>query len=188
MPHSKAIVSYFQIPLIVANHPDISGDHIFLFMRIYDRLRQPGINDWNKTNEELSKLINVSESVLKRKLNDLEEWGFLTRRGLGANRKFLLGHKFNNGVESDLVQNNNRVKSDPVLGQKRPGTGSNMHYIDKSLIKNIINSSAHAIKNQNPKPKKSKHPKPTAQDYQDYIQCKPGSEWVGEYRKDMGLQ
>lgn len=56
-------------------------------------------------------------------------------------------------------------------------------YKEENIKKDFTN-----IKLQKPEPKTSKHPIPTAQDYKDYLQCKPGSEWVGEYRKDMGMQ
>lgn len=56
----------------------------------------------------------------------------------------------------------------------------------KDSIKEV---SAHALKTQKPKPKKSKFErKPTIQELQDFYHGKKGLEWVGDYRKEQGLK
>jgi len=68
-------VIFYQVPKILTQQNEIKGDHIYIFMILYEKLRQQ--ISWNKT----SKLTNVGLRQLKTKLNDLEKWGFLSRNG-----------------------------------------------------------------------------------------------------------
>lgn len=166
MPKELATPPYFQIPKILLEQPKITGDHIFIFMILYEQLRQPPCDKkgYNKTNEELSGIINVSMSVIKRRLNDIEKWGFLSRRGLGSKRMFMLGEKFNNRVISDPVLKTNRVESIPILGQKRPYTGSNRNYIANNSSKNNTNKEIYSFEQK--------------QKYQEY---------AGRFKSDQNL-
>ncbi len=56
-------------------------------------------------------------------------------------------------------------------------------YKEENIKKEFIN-----IKPPKPKAKTSDHPKPTISQLKDYNDGIQGSEWVGEYRKDMGLE
>ena len=137
---SEYVEPYYQVPKIVAEFDKMTNDHIIIFMHLYEQLRQR--KEWNKSNSELAILARVSESTVKRRLNELESWDFIDRKGMGFNRKFTLGLKFNNRVTVTLKENN--------TGSHRPSTGSPVTYIDKNIFKNIINSSAHAIKIKTP--------------------------------------
>ena len=171
---------YYQVPKIVAEFDKMTNDHIIIFMHLYEQLRQR--KEWNKSNSELCILARVSLPTLKRKLNDLESWEFLGRKGMGHNRKFSLGSKFDNRSTSDPDAKSNRLTRLPVLAQNFTSTGSQVDYIDKNIIKNIINPLAHAIKN--PKPKKQKWPEPTEeqkllmQDYQNGLKH-PHAQLIG---------
>ena len=133
----------------MTDHPKITGDHIYIFMPLYDQLRQPPCDKtgYNKTNEYLSEFSKASLSTVKRKLNDLESWGFLSRTGMGHNRKFFLGDKFTNRVIMSLVDNKQQVHNDLEQGQIDTSTGSKTHYIAKNVINNKTKKfSACAIK------------------------------------------
>lgn len=175
---------YYQVPKIVAEFDKMTNDHQSIFMHLYERLRQQ--KEWNKSNSELAVLARVGLTQLKHKLNDLEKWGFIKRQGLSFNRKFSLGEKFNTRSVSIPGQSQTRPESNPVLAGIDTSTGRPAGYIDKNSIKNISNLLANAIKPT--KPKRSKHRKPTIEEQQDYYHNVPGTEWVGEYRKDMGLE
>jgi len=130
---------FFQIPKILNEHPDITNDHLIIFMHLYDQLRQR--TEWNIPNPELCILARVSLPTLKRKLNDLESWGYLDRKGMGHNRKFMLGLKFNNRSNSEPeTKLNNRSTSEPVLAHQFTSTGSHVYYIDKNSNKNNNNN------------------------------------------------
>ena len=165
MSKEKSKLIYFQTPKIMTDHPKITGDHIYIFMPLYDQLRQAPCNKtgYNKTNEYLSEFSKASLSTVKRKLNDLESWGFLERIGIGHNRKFFLGTKFKQQGQIDLVSNSSTGSQRPSTGSQRPSTGSKTHYIAKNVIKNKTkNGFAHA-KTSTPNPKT-----PSTEDFQDY--------------------
>lgn len=167
MSDEKSNPIYFQIPKLIAEHPKITGDHIYIFMPLYDQLRQPPCDKtgYNKTNEYLSEFSKASLSTVKRKLNDLETWGFLSRTGMGHNRKFFLGEAFNNRVNMSLSNNKQQVLCDPEQGQIDTSTGSKSHYIAKNVIKNKAkNVFAHA--NSNSKPQK-----PSYQEYHSRLKA-----------------
>lgn len=183
---SNYVEPYYQVPKIVAEFDKMTNDHIIIFMHLYEQLRQR--LEWNKSNKELSILSRVGLTQLKYKLNDLESWGFLDRKGMTCNRKFSLGEKFNTRPESVPRTKTTRPVSIPNKAGMDTQLGRPAGYIDKNSFKNIINSSAHAIKTTKPKPKKSKFDrKPSAQEMQDYYHGKAGNEWVGEWRKEQGL-
>ncbi len=153
MSNEKSNPIYFQTPKIMTDHPKITGAHIYIFMPLYDQLRQSPCDKtgYNKTNEYLSEFSKESASTVKRKINDLEEWGFLSRAGMGHNRKFFLGKKFNNGVNLDLLKDVQQGHGDLEQGQIDTSTGSKTHYIAKNVFKNKTKKGfAHA--NSNPKP------------------------------------
>ena len=172
MPKELATSSYFQVPKILLEQTKITGDHIFIFMILYEQLRQSPCDKkgYNKNNETLSVLTNISMSVIKRRLNDLERWGFLCRLGLGSKRLFLLGIKFSNRVESDPVLKTNRVESIPILGQKRPYTGSNMNYIANNSSKNNTNKEIYSFEQK--------------QKYQEYVGMFKTKQRLGMEDKD----
>lgn len=139
MSKEKANPIYFQIPKLMTEDARITGDHVYIFMPIYDQLRQPPCDKsgFNKTNEYLSEFSKVGLRQTKTKLNQLEEWGFLIRKGMGHNRKFFLGEIFNNSAELEPVLNlNNRAESELEQGGKGTSTGRNRNYIAKNNIKN----------------------------------------------------
>jgi hypothetical protein len=135
---SEYVNPYYQVPKIVAKFDKMTNDHIIIFMHLYEQLRQR--KEWNISNPELCILARVSLPTLKRKLNDLESWEFLNRKGMGHNRKFMLGSKFNNRSTSEPDTKSNRLTRLPVLAQNFTSTGSQVDAI------------------KNPKPQKPKHP------------------------------
>lgn len=149
---SESVEPYYQVPKIVAQFDKMTNDHIIIFMHIYDQLRQR--KEWNKSNPELCILVRVSLPTLKRKLNDLESWEFLDRKGMGHNRKFSLGSKFNNRSTSNPDTKLNRLTRLPVLAQNFTSTGSQVDYIDKNSFKKITNQINTILKP--PKPQKQK--------------------------------
>ena len=139
MSKEKANPIYFQIPKLMTEDARITGDHIYIFMSLYEQLRQHPCDKlgFNKTNEYLSEFSKVGLRQTKTKLNQLEEWGFLVRKGMGHNRKFFLGEIFNNSAESEPVTKlNNRAESELEQGGKGTSTGRNRNYIAKNIIKN----------------------------------------------------
>lgn len=83
-----------------------------------------------------------------------------------------------------------KKSNDPVFSGNDPKNGiakrSQKRDTELKDLNDHMNVLAHALKNQ--KPKKSKHRKPTIQEQQDYYHKVPGTEWVGEYRRDMGFE
>jgi hypothetical protein len=126
---------FFQLPKIIHEDPIATNDHQILFMIIYDQLRQQEY--WNKSNKWLSIKAKIGISQLKIKLNDLERWGYIERKGTGVNRKFTLGYKLFNRPESNPVNKLNRPESNPIEAgnhtSERPE--SNLH--NKNINKNI---------------------------------------------------
>lgn len=140
---------YYQVPKIVAEFDKMTNDHIIIFMHLYEQLRQR--LEWNKSNKELSALSRVGLTQLKYKLNDLESWGFLSRKGMTCNRKFTLGEKFNTRPVSIPSEKTTRPVSIPNKAGMDTQLGRPAGYIDKNIFKNIINSAANAPKPQKPK-------------------------------------
>lgn len=154
MSNKKSNPIYFQTPKIMTDHPKITGAHIYIFMPLYDQLRQSPCDKtgYNMTNEYLSEFSKESSSTVKRKLNDLETWGFLERIGIGHNRKFFLGIKFKQQGQIDLDSNSTTGSQRPSTGSQRPSTGSKTHYIAKNVFKNKTKNVFADAKNSTPNP------------------------------------
>ncbi len=86
---SRYVIPFFQIPLIVGNHPDMTGNHLYVFMVLYNILKDK--DQCIFSNSSLSKKTNNSIREIARILNDLETWGFISRIGEKQNRRFYLG-------------------------------------------------------------------------------------------------
>jgi hypothetical protein len=141
---SEPVNPYYQIPKIVSEFDKMTNDHIIIFMHLYEQLRQR--NKWDKSNKELSVLSRVGITQLKYKLNDLETWGFLSRKGMTCNRSFTLGEKFTNRPESVPSGKTTRPVSIPNKAGMDTQLGRPAGYIDKNVFKNINNYDvAHAI-------------------------------------------
>jgi DNA-binding Lrp family transcriptional regulator len=146
---SKSVEPYYQVPKIVAQFDKMTNDHIIILMHLYDQLRQK--KEWNKTNKELADLSKVSMATLKRKLNDLEEWGFLDRKGMSFNRKFSLGNKFDTRSSGEPGSKSTRSSGEPDMAQERTRHGSPEDYIDNNSFKNLTNQLNSILKPQKPK-------------------------------------
>ncbi len=149
---SESVEPYYQVPKIVAQFDKMTNDHIIIFMHLYDQLRQK--KEWNKSNKELTELSRAGMTQLKHKLNDLEEWGFLERKGMSFNRKFSLGKKFNTRPESSPGLISTRPESNPDMAGIDTRHGRPAGYIDNNSFKNITNQINTILKP--PKPKKQK--------------------------------
>ena len=172
MSNEKLKPIYFQTPKIMTDHPKITGDHIYIFMPLYDQLRQSSYDKtgYNETNEYLHEFSKVVLRQLKTKLNQLEEWGFLIRKGIGHNRKFFLGDIFNNSAEKEPVQEyNNGAESELVQCEKGTSTGRKRNYIAKNINKNIDKKDFF-----NSKPQKPKHPLYTEEENELVLKYKHG--------------
>ena len=170
----KSILLYYQIPKLLHEDENIKAQHIYIFMILYDQLRQQQY--YNKTNEWLSKQTKIGIRQLKSYLNDLEEWGYIEREGMGYSRKFSIGNKLINSAESEPVLKQNRAESEPGLGGKGTGDRAESELHNKNLIKNYNNKENPAHANRKPK-------KPTQTDLQEYAANVKGYEWVGDYLK-----
>lgn len=139
---TKSSIAFFQVPKIIHEDSKIKSDHIYLFMVIYDRISQ--VPFWNKTNDWLSLETKIGLRQLKHRLNDLEEWGYIERKGIGFNRKFSLGQKFNNRAEKELVKKSNRAEKEPEQGGKGTAERAEKELDNKTLFK-IINKKVNFI-------------------------------------------
>jgi hypothetical protein len=138
MSNKSTSPNFYQIPKFIIDHPKISGDHLFLFMILYDYLRQDKykVYGFNKTNEYLSKITKIGKRQLISKLNELEEWGFIVRNGYGQKRKFKLGEKFNNSAESEPVSKSNSAEKEPIWCGKGTEDRAEKELHSKNLINN----------------------------------------------------
>lgn len=93
MVNKQSNVPYDQIPHIVINHPDTNPEHQSIMRALYKILK-----DKKKcvySNEALIKECRISERTLRRRLDELESWGFINRVGKSYARRFSLGLLFN---------------------------------------------------------------------------------------------
>jgi len=160
MTSEKSNPIYFQVPKLMTDHPKITGDHIYIFMPLYDHLRRSPWDKigYNKTNEFLHEFSKIGLRQVKTKLNQLEEWGFLIRKGMGHNRKFFIGKIFNNSAESEPVLNlDNRAGSELEQGEIGTSTGSKRNYIIKNVIKNINKKEIARAKSKTKTPTPEEH-------------------------------
>lgn len=148
--NDKSVV-FFQIPKILHEDKNIKAQHIYIFMVLYDQLRQREY--WNKTNEWISEQTKIGIRQVQVYLSELEKFGYLSRIGMGVNRKFSLGTKLNNHAIKACIdtQLNNHAESEPQSyphhAESEPvlcGKGSGDHAVNrihnKNLFKNIINN------------------------------------------------
>jgi hypothetical protein len=126
---------FFQLPKIIHTDPNTTNDHQILFMILYEQIRQHQC--WNKSNKWLSIQAKIGISQLKIKLNDLEKWGYIIRKGRGLSRKFMLGRKMINRPESNPVQKQNRPESNPCEAGNQPLNRPESNPYNKNIYKNI---------------------------------------------------
>ena len=146
MSNSDKQIIFFQIPKILHEDSKIKSQHIYIFMILYDQLRQR--EQWNKTNQWLAEQTKIGIRQIKIYLNELEEWGYLSRKGMGSNRQFSLGDKLitkksidkkeNNGAEKVPVSNQYRAEKVPVLGGIGTSNRAEKVLDSNNLFKNII--------------------------------------------------
>lgn len=92
MANKNSNVPYDQIPHIVINHPATTPEHESIMRAIYKVLKDKKTQIYS--NKNLALASRVSERSLRRRLNELEQWGFIKREGETANRRFSLGLLF----------------------------------------------------------------------------------------------
>ncbi|HEX4372692.1 MAG TPA: hypothetical protein VHZ50_05235 [Puia sp.] len=148
---------YFQIPKLLHEDKRIKAQHIYIFMVLYDQLRQREL--WNKTNQWISEQTKLGIRQVKIYLNELEEWGYLTRSGLGSSRKLSLGIKLIDRAESVPVSKEYRAESVPIQGGIGTSNRAESELHSKNLFKNIIKNIS-SPQNQ-PQKTNPKHPDPT---------------------------
>ncbi len=85
-------VSYDQIPHIVINHPHTNPEHKEIMRALYKVLKDK--HQCVYSNEALTKECRISERTLRRRLDELESWGFINRIGHSYSRRFSLGLLF----------------------------------------------------------------------------------------------
>lgn len=185
---------FFQVPKIMHEDKKIKAQHIYIFMVLYDQLRQRKY--WNKSNKWISEQTKIGINQVKEYLNDLEEYGYIYRLGQGLNRKFFLGIKLTNRPESvpDERKDSNRPESVPVSKSNRPESvpveagisASNrpesvLH--NKNLFKDIIkniSSSSNLLKST---PKPQEFPPYTAEELNLLKKIDDGTEEVTDLER-----
>ena len=70
MSNSDKQIIFFQIPKILHEDSKIKSQHIYIFMILYDQLRQR--EQWNKTNQWLAEQTKIGIRQIKIYLNELE--------------------------------------------------------------------------------------------------------------------
>ena len=73
----------------VADHPETNSNAVQTFTYLYHQIKDRGYSSQNNTT--LARKVKISERTIARCLNVLERLGFITREGLGYNRRVLLG-------------------------------------------------------------------------------------------------
>ena len=140
MSIKESTIPFYQTPKFLDDIPGITGDHIWIFNILYDQLRQTRYQEigYNKTNQYLSEKTNCGLSKIKLKINDLEKWGLLRRKGFGSKRKFYLGRLFYRS-ESGPVQKQYRSESDPIQVVNQPSNWSESEPHNKNSNNNLTN-------------------------------------------------
>ena len=172
MPKELATSSYFQVPKILLEQTKITGDHIFIFMILYEQLRQSPCDKkgFNKTNDYLCEITNIGLTQLKYKLSDLETWGFICREGMGSKRQFFLGTVFTNQPEFDPVSKQTRPEYNPIPAGNRPSTSRKSNYIANNYSKNNTNKAIYSFEQK--------------QKYQEYVGMFKTKQRLGMEDKD----
>jgi DNA-binding Lrp family transcriptional regulator len=93
MANKNSNVPYDQIPHIVINHPATTPEHESIMRALFKVLKDKPSTIYS--NEALSLASRVPERTLRRRLIELEQWGFIKRFGASYNRRFSLGLLFN---------------------------------------------------------------------------------------------
>lgn len=116
---STSFLSYDQIPHAVLNYPGITGDHIFIFIRLYKVLKEKEFCTYS--NEKISELTNISPSTIKRKLNDLEKWTIISRKGMRQDRKIFIGNLLinNNKCNLTVIKNSTKYSQNDLIPTSR---------------------------------------------------------------------
>jgi hypothetical protein len=156
MANKISNVSYDQIPHIVINHPDTNPEHKEIMRVLFKILKDK--HQCIYSNEALVDACRIPERTLRRRLDELESWGFINRVGKSYARRFSLGLLFNTAA---MV------------------AGSKLHTTAKSTetpAKSDLNSGHHGRYNKPSNKPSSKEnlssltstPKPTQQEIQDF--------------------
>lgn len=172
---------YFQLPKILHDDKNIKSQHIYIFLVLYDQLRQREF--WNKSNKWISEQTKLGISQTKIYLNELEEWGYLTRTGMGSNRKFSLGSKFDNRTESVPVSKSYRPESVPVLAGISTSNRPESVLHNKNLFNNIIKNISIPIKPLKTTPKPIQEFPPLTDDEVKLIERVDGGEVVTDLER-----
>lgn len=93
MANKISNVSYDQIPHIVINHPNTNPEHQVI-MRVLFKLLKDMVQ-CIYSNEALCAECRIPERTLRRRLDELESWGFINRIGKSYARRFTFGYLFN---------------------------------------------------------------------------------------------
>jgi DNA-binding Lrp family transcriptional regulator len=92
MANKNSNVSYDQIPHIVVNHPKTTPEHKEIMRALFKVLKDKPQCIYS--NEALSEICRIPVTTLRRRLNDLQSWGFINRCGHSYARRFSLGLLF----------------------------------------------------------------------------------------------
>jgi hypothetical protein len=152
-------VSYDQIPHIVINHPETNPEHQSIMRALFKILKDK--HQCIYSNEALIEECRIPERTLRRRLDELESWGFINRIGKSYARRFSLGILFNTTAMVAGSKLNTPAKSTETPAKSDPNTGHHGRYTNSSTkpsSKENISSLTSTPKNQ----------KPTQQQIQDF--------------------
>jgi hypothetical protein len=92
MANIKTNVPYDQIPHIILKHPETKSEHRDIMRALYKILKDK--SKCTYSDEALSEECRIPIRTLRRRLDDLESWGFINRMGKSYARRFSLGLLF----------------------------------------------------------------------------------------------
>ena len=167
MANKISNVSYDQIPHIVINHPDTNSEHQSIMRALFKVLKDKPYCIYS--NEALTTECRIPERTLRRRLDELESWGFINRVGKSYARRFFLGILFNTAATAAGLKLHTTAKSAETPAKSDLNTGHHGRYTNPSI--NPSTKENLSFKNQTP----------TQTDFQEYAHGVKGYEWVGEW-------
>jgi len=141
--------------------------------------------EWNVNVKELMDHFGIGRDRVYKALKNLQMRRLILRKEIREKGKFIEFEYYL--FLSPFPENKEVDEPFPDLPEAaKPEAVNQEAYKEEKLPykEKNIKKVAHA----NSTPKTSKHPKPTQFDLQEYAHGVKGYEWVGEYRKDMGLE
>lgn len=154
MANKISNVSYDQIPHIVVNHPDTNPEHETIMRVLFKVLKDKPQCIYS--NESLIEACRIPERTLRRRLDELEAWGFIIRTGKSYARRFSLGLLFTTAAMVAGSKLHTPAKSTETPAKSDPNTGHHGRYTKSSTNPSTKDNLAHAT--STPKTQKERSP------------------------------